>query len=288
MAMTKRVRTTGLWVIVVFALTALFAADAQAKHENKGPIKFTSVSTSAPSFEAEGAEEVKCESETAAGEITSAVSGHETAVFVGCATEGKPCHSAGQAAGTISTEELKTETGYISRAKGEVGTDFKPASGEIYAKFDCPGTPDIFMAVKESVIGRLEPANVVATTTESVLKGSLARQEIERFEGAPKDTLLFQVSTNGQAGWEKSEFVEFVGDENLASVATNAEQQEAKGSKIKTFADPAKVITTGAQPEYARCRKAKGGKWKNSTCTEKANEKNGKFKGRYELFSVPS
>src|SRR6202007_1535884 len=100
MSVTKRIRTIGLCVVVALALVALFASTAQAKHENKGPIKFTSASTSAPSVEAEGAEEVKCESETAAGEITSAVSGHETAVFVGCATEGKPCHSAGQVAGT--------------------------------------------------------------------------------------------------------------------------------------------------------------------------------------------
>jgi hypothetical protein len=287
MAMTKRIRTIGLCVIAAFALVALFAATAQAKHENKGPIKFTSASTSAPSFEMEGAEEVTCTSETAAGEITTATSGRLKPVFVGCATEGKQCQSAGQAEGTVVTEELATETGYINRANGEVGTDFKPAAGEFYAKLDCPGTPDIFIAIKESVIGSL-PANVIATSSESVLKGALARQEIERFESGPKDTLLFQVSTKGQAGWEKGEFVEFTGDENLTSVVTNSEQTEPRGKKIKAYPDPAEVITTGAKPEYARCRKAKASKWKNPACTEQANQKNGKFKGKYELFPVPS
>ena len=285
--MAKRIRTTGLCALAILALAALFAASAQAKHENKGPVKFTAASTSAPSFEAEGAGEVACTSASAAGEITSAVSGEMTAVFAGCATEGKPCHSTGEPEGTVKTEELKTETGYINRANGEVGTVSKAASG-VYAEFDCPGTPDIFVAVKESVIGRLEPVNVLSTGSESLLKGSLERQEVERFEVGPKHTLIFQVSTKGQAGFEKGEFVEVGGDENLHSVATYAEQEEAKGAKIKKFPDSIKVVMTGAQPEYVRCRKAKSAKWKDAACTEKATEKNGKFKGRYERFPVPS
>jgi hypothetical protein len=289
MAMTKRIRTIGLCVLAALALTGLLASTAQAKHQNTGPIKFTAASTAAPSFEPEGAGEVACASETATGEITTAVSGHETDVFTGCATEGKQCSSAGQPAGTIKTEELATETGYINKAGGEAGTDFKAASGEFVAKFDCAGSlPDIYMALKESVIGRIEPTNVIATTRESSLKGSLARQEVERFEGAAKETLLFEVSTNGQVGFEKGEFVSFTGDENLHSIVTNTEQQEARGAKIKKYADPVKVIMTGARPEYARCRKAHSARWLDASCTQKSPEKNGKLKGRYELFAVPS
>jgi hypothetical protein len=282
-------RTMGLCVIAAFALTALFAATAQAKHANTGPIKFTAVSTNTPNFEPEGAGEVTCASETAAGEITTAVSGHMTAVFVGCATEGKQCNSAGEPEGTIKTEELKTETGYINKAKGEVGTDFKAASGEFYAKFDCPGTPDIYIAVKESVIGRLEPPNVLATTSTWDLKGSLARQEVEKFgSSGSKDTLVFEVSTKGQAGWEIGEFVSFGGVENVDSITTYSEQEEHKGKKINKYPDAAEVITTGAQPEYVRCRRAKQAKWSNAVCTEKAIEKHGRFKGKYELIPVPS
>jgi hypothetical protein len=198
------------------------------------------------------------------------------------------CNSAGQPAGTIQTEELATETGYINRAKGEAGTLFKPASAAVLAKFDCPGSPDIYIAVKESVIGRLEPANVLATTSAFNLKGAIARQEVERFEGGPKDTLIFQVSTTGQAGWEKGEFLASTGDQNAEWLATNAEQVETKGKKTKRYPDAAKVITTGARPQYARCRKAHAAKWKNSACTERAGEKNGKSSGHYELFLVPS
>ncbi len=287
--MMKRIRMMRLCVIAAFALTALFAATAQAaKHENKGPIRFTAASTNTPSFEPEGAGEVACVSETAAGEITTAVSGHLTAVLVGCATEGKQCNSAGEPAGTIETEELETETGYINKAKGEVGTDFKAASGEFYAKFDCPGTPDIYIALKESVIGRVESSNVLATTSTVDLKGSLARQEVERFEGGGKDSLVFEVSTKGQLGWEKGQFVSFGGVQNVDSTTTNLEQEERSGKKIKKFPDAAEIITTGAQPEYARCRKAKHAKWNNAACTARAGEKNGQFKGHFELFPVPS
>jgi hypothetical protein len=289
MAMTKRITRIAFIVVAALALAVGFGATAQAaKHQNKGPIKFTAASTAGASFESEGAGDVTCTAETAAGEITSAVSGHETQIFTGCATEGKQCQSEGQSAGTIKTEELATEIGYINRANGEVGTDFKAASGEFLMKFDCPGTPDIYIAMKESVVGRVEPANVIATTSESSLKGALAKQEVERFEGAAKDTPLFEVSTKGQVGFEKGEFVSFTGDENLHSIATNAEQEELKGAKIKKIPDATKVITTGAHPEYARCRKTHGGRWKNTACTEKATEKNGQFKGRYELFPVPS
>jgi hypothetical protein len=216
------------------------------------------------------------------------MSGRLTAVLTGCATEGKQCHSAGKPEGAIAIEELATELGYIKRAKAEVGTHFSPATGEIYAAFDCPGTPDVYIAIKESVIGRLEPVNVVATTGGLDLKGSGARQEVEKFEGAAKNTLVFDVSTEGQAGFEKGEFISFGGVQNVHWMTTNSEQVEVKGNRTKTYPDEAKVITTGAQPEYARCRKAHAGKWKNPACTEKAAEKNGKAKGRYELFPVPS
>jgi hypothetical protein len=288
-AVIKRIRTLSLCAIAAFVLASLFAASAQAKHQNAGPVKFTAASTNMPSFEPEGAGEVTCTSELASGEVTSAVSGHMTATFTGCATEEKPCSSAGQPEGTIKTEELKTEIGYISKAKGEVGTDYQPASGEFYAKFDCPGNPDIYIAIKESVIGRLEPANVMTTTSKTDLKGSMARQEVEKFGAfGPKDTLLFQVSTEGQAGWEKGEFVSFGGVENVDLTTINSEQEEPRGRKVKKYADPVKVSTTGPKPEYMRCRKAKEAKFKNAACTEKAAEKNGKFRGRYEAFAVPS
>jgi hypothetical protein len=283
----KRTRTIGLSFLAALSVTASFTATAQAKHVNTGPIKFTA-SANAPSFEPEGAGEVTCASGTAAGEITTAVGGHLTAVLTGCATEEKQCQSAGEPAGTIKIEELATELGYISAAKGEVGTLFKPAAGEFDTQFDCPGTPDIYIAVKESVIGRLEPVNVTGTSGELNLKGSLARQEVEKFQSGLKHTLLFEVSTEGQAGFEKGEFISFGGVQTVDWMTANSEQVETRGSRTKTYPDAAKVITTGAQPEYARCRKAKQGKWKNATCSEPAKFKGGKFTGKYELFPVPS
>jgi hypothetical protein len=291
----KRIRTISLWVIAALALTGSLAASAQARHVNRGPIKFTASSMNAPNFEPtlepEGAGIVTCASETAAGEITTSVGGPLTAVFTGCGSESKPCTSEGEPAGTIKTEALDSEIGFINRATGEVGTDFKPASGEFLVKFDCSGKPDIYFAIKQSVIGRLEAPSGMTTTSTFKFKGSLARQEVEEFEGAPKDTMLFQISTRGKKGWEEKLFVEFGGALNLESIMTTSPQQEPRGkngTKIKNFPDGLEVVANGGRPEYARCRKAKLAKWRNAACTEHAVAKRGVFHGHFELFPVPS
>jgi hypothetical protein len=292
-AMIKRIRTMGLLVIAALALAGSLAASAQARHIDTGPIKYTASSMNAPNFEPtlepEGAGIVKCASESAAGEITSSVGGPLTAVFTGCVSETKTCTSEGEPAGTIKTEELESELGFINRAKGEVGTDFKPASGEYLVKFDCPGKPDIFFAIKQSVIGRLEAPGGVTTTATFKFKGSLARQEVEAFEGAPKDTMLYQVSTRGKKGWEEKLFVEFGGDLNLESIMTTSPQEAPTvGGKMKSYPDGVEVVATGGRPEYARCRKARLGKYRDAACTQHAVEKRGKFHGHFELFPVPS
>ena len=294
-AVIKRIRTLGLWVIAALALTGSLAASAQAaRHVNKGPVKFTSSSMNAPNFEPtlepEGAGIVKCASETGAGEITTSFGGPLTAIFTGCTTETKTCTSEGQPAGTIKTEELDSELGFINRANREVGTDFKPASGEYLVKFDCPGKPDIYFAIKQSVIGRLEAPSGMTTTATFKFKGFLARQEIEEFEGGPKDTMLFQVSTRGKKGWEEKLFVEFGGDLNLESIMTTSPQQAPTvGGKLKSYPDALEVISpTGGRPEFARCRKANLAKYRDSACTQHAVEKRGHFHGHFELFPVPS
>jgi hypothetical protein len=295
-AVLKRIRAMGLCVIAALALTGSLAASAQAaRHANTGPVKFTASSMNAPNFEPtlepEGAGIVRCASETAVGEITTAFGGPLTSVFTGCTTETtpvKPCTSEGEPTGTIKTEELDAEIGFINRENREVGTDFKPASGEFLVKFDCPGKPDIYFALKRSVIGRLEAPSGVTTTATYKFKGSLARQEVEAFEGALKDTLLFQISTKGKTGWEKGEIVEFGGDLNLESILTTSPQQERRGRRIKSYPDAVKVVSSGGRPEFVRCRKAAQAKWKNTTCTEKAFKKNGKFLGHYEFIPVPS
>jgi hypothetical protein len=292
-AVLKRIRTISTMLIAALALTGSLAASAQARHVNTGPIKYTASSMNTPNFEPtlepEGAGIVTCASETAVGEITTSVGGPLTAIFTGCGSETKPCTSEGEPTGTIKTEELDSEIGFINRANGEVGTDFKPASGEFLVKFDCPGKPDIYFAIKQSVIGRLEAPSGMTTTSTFKFKGSLARQEIEAFEGAPKDTMLFQVSTRGKKGWEEKLFVEFGGDLNLESIMTTTPQQAPTvGGKLKSYPDGVEVVATGGRPEFARCRKARLAKWRNAACTEHAVEKRGKFHGHFELFPVPS
>ena len=80
-------------------------------------------------------EKVTCKSGTAAGRITGANFGEDRLTFKNCATEGKPCNSAGEPTGTIETSELATEL---------VGTEDSPkieytSPTEYISNFDCEG-----------------------------------------------------------------------------------------------------------------------------------------------------
>jgi hypothetical protein len=276
----KRIRIVGLCLVAAFALSAIVATSAMAaKHENKGPIKYKS-SSGIAFLEIEGGGKVECKTSTAAGEITSATAGTVTATFVGCETLEKKCASAGQTAGTIVTNLLATSTGYVNKAKAEVGTDFKPASGEVLAEFTCKGAapPTVVNRVKGSVIGRLAPPNEMSTTSKSDLKNSGGKQEVEKFEGGPKDTLIAEISVEG------GPFSKAGGIQNVDSVVENTPQEVKKGKKTEKFADFAEVKTGGASPEYGRCRASKKGKYKDGNCTEKVS---GKTKGKFEFNPVP-
>jgi glycine cleavage system H lipoate-binding protein len=265
----------------MFALGAIVAVGAQAKAKPiTGPIKFTAESKEAFLELEGGAGKVTCKASKSAGEITTPTSGTVIATFTGCETEGKKCNSKGQAAGTIVTEPLKTVAGYINKAKGEAGTSFEAASGSkgsgYNAIFDCPGTPNIENRVKGSVIGRIEPANVMSTTSKSVLKNNGGKQEIEKFEGAEKDTLISEIFVEGK------KYVEVGGVQNQTSEVFNTPVETKKGKKVKQTPDPAELKTGGATPEYGRCEAKKKGKYTDGNCQTVAPPK----KGKYEWYPV--
>jgi hypothetical protein len=277
----KRIRIVGLCLVAAFALSAIVASSAlAAKHVNTGPIKYKSASGIA-FLELEGAGKVECKTSTAVGEITTATSGTVTATFVGCETLGKKCTSKAAAEGTIITKLLATSTGYVNKPKAEVGTDFKPAAGIYLAEFECPGSPDIFNKVKGSVIGRLAPANEMSVKSKSDLKNSGGKQEVEKFEGGEKDTLISEVSSTGEGG----PFSSLPGIQNVDSEVENQPQEVKKGKKTEKFADPAEVKTGGTSPEYGRCRAKPKGKFLDGNCQNKIT---GKQKGKFEFFPVPS
>jgi len=279
----KRIRIMGLSLVAVFALSAIVATSALAgKHTNTGPLRIHAVSGIAFLELEKGAGKIQCETSETAGSITSATSGTVVATFKGCATLGKKCTSEGAAEGIIVTKLLATELNYINKAKNEVGSDFKPASGIYNAEFECPGSPDIFNKVKGSVIGKVEPVGVMEVFSKSTLKESGGKQEVENFEGGAKDTLISEVSSSGKGG----PFGEFGGVQNVTSTVENQPQEVKKGKKTIKYADPAMVKTGGASPAYGRCRAKKKGAFKDSNCS--SPEAPGGKKGKFEFYPIPS
>jgi hypothetical protein len=276
----KRISMMGLSLVAAFALSALVAGGAlAAKHVNSGPLKYKSTSGIA-FLEVEGGGKIECKVSNATGEYTTSTSGTVTATFESCETIGKKCTSAGQASGTIVTKLLATEIGYTS-GKTAVGSDFKPASGEFNAEFACPGSPALSIRVKGSVIGKLEPPNVSSTESKSTLKNSGGKQEIEKFEGGAKDTLVSETSVEG------GPFAAAGGIQNVTSSVVNTEQEAKKGKKVLKFADPSEVKTGGATPVLGRCRPSKKkGKFTEANCL--TEEPVGDPDGNWEFFPVPS
>jgi len=277
----KRISMMGLSLVAAFALSALVAGGAlAAKHVNSGPLKYKSTSGIA-FLEVEGGGKIECKVSTGTGEYTTSTSGTVTATFEGCETLGKKCTSAGSPSGTIVTKLLATEVGYVNKTKGEVGSDFKPASGEFNAEFACPGSPALSIRVKGSVIGKVEPPNVSSTESKSTLKNSGGKQEIEKFEGGSKDTLVSETSVEG------GPFAAANGIQNVTSQVVNSEQEAKKGKKTLKFADPSEIKTGGATPVVGRCRPSKKkGKFTESNC--QTEEPAGDPDGLWEFFPVPS
>jgi hypothetical protein len=87
---------------------------------------------------------VTCTASTSTGKITAPTEDRDTVTFTGCETEGKKCASAGQAAGTIKTNLLKTdvidEPGPVVKIKfTAAGAPVPPDPNAEQAEFECEG-----------------------------------------------------------------------------------------------------------------------------------------------------
>jgi hypothetical protein len=121
---------------------------------------------------------------------------------------------------------------------------------------------------------------VSATESKSTLKNSGGKQEIEKFEGGAKDTLISETSVEG------GPFAAAGGIQNVTSTVVNSEQEAKKGKKVLKFADPAELKTGGATPVYGRCRASKKkGKFTESNCL--TEEPVGDPDGNWEFVAVP-
>jgi hypothetical protein len=266
----------GLTIVAVFAVTAVASA---APVVIKGPAPFTATS-GLSKLSTIGLPEIECKSSSAVGALTSATKGEVTVTFKECATEGKKCGNV--EAGTIQTKLLETELGWINKAKGEAGVDFVGKVGGkntkgAEAEFECEG---LLVAVKGSVIGKSTPTNTMSTEGKVTLIGKNGEQEIEKFEGLPKDTLITEASAIPG--------VEAPSAQNQTGSIKMSELEVPKGKKTVKVPDPVELntINNPATPEQGRCQKAKHAKYTDANCSVIAGEKNGVKKGKFEFNPI--
>lgn len=268
----------------ILALSAVVAGGAQAKTVLSGPVALGDTGEGAAEL-GTNVVNIKCTKHSAVGEITTEKGGTATSKYEGCEVVGKgvACENVGPK--TIETKPLIDELGWINKAKGEVGSDFKPASGETgtLAEFTCSGLTKV--KVYGSVIGKItSPINVMSETSKLTFTGENNKNNPTKFEGAAEDVLL-------------TEFPELTG-----TTKTNSEQKQSdtvsnlKSGKLK---DPAEVSTlevtctgetcttaTRAEPLYGRCEKKKEGLYKDKNCSTAGEIKKGKKKGKYEFVAI--
>jgi hypothetical protein len=98
-------------------------------------------------------------------------------------------------------------------AKNAIGTDLKPASGEVVAEFACAGTP---VTVSGAVIVEVKRDAMDSTVTLkfTVVKGV---QKLTRFEGGPEEVLHVKI---GEAAAVPAGLT-------LTTIQTNEERIEA-------------------------------------------------------------
>jgi hypothetical protein len=281
----KRTTIMGLCLVAALALSALGAASAQSmQHAIHGPIHTDSSSGIQTFSTSQGT--VECKASTDIGEITSATSDTEVITFQACETFSKACNSAGQSPGTIVTNLLATELGWISKANNEVGVDFKPQAGTYLMEFECPGSPQITFKIKGSVIAHVTPLNTMGIFAHQLFTGTGVAQEPQSFEGGVKDTLVSEVSSNGGPPTQLDTLL------RSADLIENDPQETfdpGSGSNDPDiFPDLSEIGTLqSGRPEYGRCRKPGGKHWKylDSNCTNRAPVPHPK--GKWEWFPVP-
>ncbi len=166
-------------------------------------------------LETPGLGNVSCTSSKSIGTLESPTHiGAITVEYKGCTSAGKKCNSAGAKAGSIKTNELEGNLGYISKAGHEVGVLINAVSKGNLAEFSCEG---LQIETKGGVIGRATPVNTFTKVGELTFKKSGSSQEVRKFEGEAENHELLTTfvglggplpSTQEQQNVQKGEFLE--------------------------------------------------------------------------------
>jgi hypothetical protein len=234
----KRIRILGLVIMAAFALSAVAASAALAVEATEPVFEFTGSGANKNKFkgtspagtlETVNGSKIKCTSDTSVG--FAKASGNENVekvvvTFTGCETLTKKCTTAGKPIGTIETNKLEGELGYLNEKNDptepeeEIGLELKPEPPATeFAAFTC-GT--ISVKVKGTIIGTITPIDKLVKTTEHftlTFAQTSGKQKFTSFVGDVSDGTL---ESNLGLGYEQ------------AGIATTAEISPEEGEwKIK-------------------------------------------------------
>jgi hypothetical protein len=173
-------------------------------------------------IETVGKKVIACKGETSNGEYTGRKTiGNITITLTGCTLGADSCASSGAAEGEVVTSVLRGELGVISKSiegptKNKIGTDLKPASGEMIAQFACAGVP---VTVSGAVIVEVK-RNTMATKVTLKFGELKGVQKPTSFEGGPEEGLQVAIGEAApvQAGL------------SLTTIQTNEEKVEANSA----------------------------------------------------------
>jgi len=278
----KRFTVLGLCLLTAFAISVLVASSASAAKTEHGEEVVTSSGGEAHLGTEAGS--ITSTSNHGKGNLTSPTGGTSTSDFEGVeapAAKAK-CESAGKPEGNVETFLLAEGTGWISKAKGEAGVDFKPAAGEFLAEFTCG---PLKIKVKGSVIGHVTPLNTAALSSQLNLIPDETKKanSPHNFEGGPADVLLSNI--NGSEVGESLQQQENVTVTNHgnSTVCKVKIKHEVMTEKCKPSA-AGELSTVNGTPEFGRCDKGGSKTYTDNNCTTLPAP--GK-KGKYAFVPLP-
>lgn len=275
----QQLAVLGACVIGALSICSALAATAQAKKPPliTGPVTYSG-SGGRTEVKLENGKYGGCEEQSMIGEVTGPTSGRATITNVGCGNPYGACTEPGKESGEITTEPLTTELGWIDKSRGEVGIDFKPASGLVVEEFTCAGFGFTFH-LKGSFIAAVRSINVMSQSSSEQESSTGYSQDPEELEGGPVDTLRTVEGNN-----LSEEGVRTVVDAERITTNDEVEVSGKKGTTEKVQ-DPTEIGTQSGTPEYGRCQPHKKGKYADVNCTQR-KEKKGKPDGKYEWEPV--
>jgi hypothetical protein len=174
----KHIRTAGLILVAMFAISAIASASASAALPEQSPATGSyKVTSGKGSFELTNGEKVTCKTDKGEGKLTGAKTDESTVDFEGCEAFGVKCSSSGAKSGVIATP-IDSELVYLAKggvATKTVGEDLKLAST---VKITCL---IIGLEVKGSTLCPITPINTSTTKLEITCKETKGVQEYTEF-----------------------------------------------------------------------------------------------------------